>query len=67
MNDQPSQSERIAELTTPLGKDVLTVEGEARRLPSTGRFDNEGAMRTWLKSSEPRVFRARLMSKSAAG
>lgn len=51
----------------PLSKDVLIVEGEARRLPSTGRFDNEGAMRTWLKSPERTVFRARLMSKSATG
>jgi hypothetical protein len=51
----------------PLRKDVLTVEGEARRLPSTGRFDNEAAMRTWLKSPERTVFRARLMSKSATG
>jgi hypothetical protein len=48
-----------------LRKDALTVEGEARPLPATGRFDNEGAMRTWLKSPERTVFRARLMSKSA--
>jgi Protein of unknown function (DUF3891) len=49
----------------PLRTDVLTVEGEARPLPATGRFDDEAAMRTWLKSSERTVFRARLMSKSA--
>jgi hypothetical protein len=49
----------------PLRKDLLTVEGEARPLPSTARFANEAAMRTWLKSSERAVFRARLMSKSA--
>jgi hypothetical protein len=49
----------------PLRADALTVEGEARPLPATGRFDNEGAMRTWLKSPERTVFRARLMSKSA--
>jgi antibiotic biosynthesis monooxygenase (ABM) superfamily enzyme len=34
-------------------------------LPATGRFDNEAAMRTWLKSPERSVFRARLMSESA--
>jgi hypothetical protein len=49
----------------PFRKDVLDVEGEARPLPPVGRFDNETAMRTWLKSSERTVFRARLMSKSA--
>ena len=49
----------------PFRKDVLNVEGEARPLPATGRFDNEAAMRTWLKSPERTVFRARLMSESA--
>jgi len=49
----------------PFRKDVLDVEGEARPLPPVGRFDNEAAMRTWLKSPERTVFRARLMSKAA--
>lgn len=49
----------------PFRKDVLTVEGEARPLPAAGRFDNEAAMRAWLRSPERRVFRARLMSESA--
>ena len=49
----------------PLKTDVLTVEGEARPLAAAGRFDNEAAMRTWLRSPERTVFRARLMSKSA--
>jgi hypothetical protein len=49
----------------PLRTDVLTVEGEARPLPATGCFDNEAAMRTWLKSPKRTLFRARLMSKSA--
>jgi hypothetical protein len=49
----------------PLRTDLLTVEGEARPLRATGRFDDEAAMRTWLKSPERTVFRARLMSKSA--
>jgi hypothetical protein len=49
----------------PLKKDVLTVEGEARPLPTMGRFANEAAMRAWLKSPERAGFRARLMSKSA--
>ena len=46
-------------------KDVLEVEGEARPLPASGRFDNEATMRTWLKSPARAVFHARLMSKSA--
>jgi Protein of unknown function (DUF3891) len=51
----------------PLRESLLTVEGEARPLPATGRFADEMAMRTWLKSPERTVFRARLMSKSAIG
>jgi hypothetical protein len=49
----------------PLREGVLTVEGEARPLPATGRFADEAAMRAWLKSPERALFRARLMSKSA--
>src|ERR1700730_5924747 len=48
----------------PFRKDVLDVEGEARPLAAAGRFDNEEAMRTWLRSPERRVFRARRMSES---
>ena len=48
----------------PFRKDVLDVEGEARPLPAAGHFDDEAAMRTWLKSPERTVFRARLMSES---
>jgi hypothetical protein len=51
----------------PLRESVLTVEGEARALPATGRFADEAAMRTWLESPERTLFRARLMSKSAMG
>jgi Protein of unknown function (DUF3891) len=49
----------------PFRKEVLDVEGEARPLPASGRFDNEAAMRIWLKSPERAVFRARLLSESA--
>jgi hypothetical protein len=48
----------------PFRESLLTVEGEARPLPATGRFPDEAAMRTWLASPERTVFRARLMSKS---
>jgi Protein of unknown function (DUF3891) len=49
----------------PLREGQLTVEGEARPLPTTGRFENEAAMKAWLKSPERRAFQARLVSKSA--
>jgi hypothetical protein len=49
----------------PFRKDVLDVEGEARPLPAAGRFNNEAAMRTWLKSPERTGFRARLLSETA--
>ena len=49
----------------PFRKDGLDVEGEARPLPASGRFDNEAAMRIWLTSPERAVFRARLLSESA--
>jgi len=45
---------------------VLTIEGEARPPPATGRFADEATMRTWLDAPERAVFRARLMSASAA-
>ncbi len=51
----------------PFRKDALTVEGEARPLPATGRFDNEAAMREWFRSPRRAVFRARLISQSAIG
>jgi len=40
------------------------VEGEACRLPATGRFADEAAMRTWFQSPERTVFQAQLTGKS---
>jgi Protein of unknown function (DUF3891) len=44
----------------PFRASELVVEGEARSLPSAGRFSDEGAMKTWLAFPERVVFRARL-------
>jgi hypothetical protein len=65
VTERPGHPFDFAVSPWPFKKEVLTVEGEARPLPETGRFADEAAMRTWLKSPERNVFRARLMSQSA--
>jgi hypothetical protein len=44
----------------PFRLNALTVEGEARSLPQSGRFTDEAAMRAWLALPERVVFRASL-------
>jgi hypothetical protein len=44
----------------PFRANELVVEGEARPLPSGGRFADEGAMRPWLALPERANFSARL-------
>ena len=44
----------------PFSVETLTVEGEARPLPPEGRFPNEAAMGSWLKSPERVTFQAQL-------
>jgi Protein of unknown function (DUF3891) len=44
----------------PFRVNELVVEGEARPLPSAGRFSDEGAMKTWLAHPERVNFSARL-------
>jgi hypothetical protein len=44
----------------PFHVNELVVEGEARPLPSAGRFSDEGAMRTWLALPQRVNFSARL-------
>jgi hypothetical protein len=44
----------------PFRINELVVEGEARPLPTAGRFSDEDAMKTWLALPERVVFRARL-------
>jgi hypothetical protein len=67
LREQPGHPFDFVLSPWPLRESVLTVEGEARALPATGRFADEAAMRTWLESPERTLFRARLMSKSAMG
>jgi Protein of unknown function (DUF3891) len=64
LTEQPGDSFDFVLSPWPFRKDVLTVEGEARPLPSSGRFADEAAMRTWLRSPERTAFHARLTSKS---
>ena len=64
LTEQPGHSFDFVLSPWPFRKDVLMVEGEARRLPATGRFADEAAMRTWLQSPERTVFHARLTGKS---
>jgi hypothetical protein len=64
LTEQPGHSFDFVLSPWPFRKDVLMVEGEARRLPASGRFADEAAMRTWLQSPERAVFHARLTGKS---
>lgn len=66
LTERPGHSFDFILSPWPLRKEALTVEGEARPLPATGRFPDEAAMRAWLKSPQRAIFRARLLSKSAA-
>ncbi len=50
----------------PFRTAVVTLEAEARPLPSGGRFADEAAMRAWLAAPQRTTFSARLMSASAA-
>ena len=64
--ERPGHSFEFILSPWPLRTEALTVEGEARALPATGRFADEAAMRAWLELPERAIFRARLISKSAA-
>jgi hypothetical protein len=44
----------------PFRLNELVLEGEARPLPSAGRFSSQDDMKTWLASPKRVVFRARL-------
>jgi hypothetical protein len=46
----------------PFRVDVVTVEGEARPLPTEGRLSDEASLRTWLDSPKRTAFHARLVS-----
>jgi hypothetical protein len=50
----------------PFREDVVTVEGEARPLPTEGRLADEASLRAWLDSSKRTAFHARLVSPNRA-
>jgi hypothetical protein len=58
--ERPQRSFNFVLSPWPFRTGELVVEGEARPLPSAGRFSDEDAMRTWLTFPERVVFRARL-------
>jgi hypothetical protein len=45
----------------PFRTETVTVEGEGRPLPESGRLANEAEMRTWLSASNRMAFHARLV------
>jgi Protein of unknown function (DUF3891) len=58
--ERPQRSFDFVATPWPFRSSELVVEGEARPLPATGRFADEGAMRTWLARPERVSFGARL-------
>ena len=58
---QVKDGAQILYVDTPAGQ--LIVEGEARPLPSEGRFSDEAAMKRWLAAPERVTFTARLASR----
>jgi hypothetical protein len=58
--ERPGRSFDFAVSPWPFRVNELVVEGEARPLPSAGRFSDEGAMKTWLALPERVNFSARL-------
>jgi hypothetical protein len=58
--ERPGRSFDFALSPWPFRVNELVVEGEARPLPSAGRFSNEEAMKTWLALPERVTFRAHL-------
>ena len=60
--ERPQRSFDFVISPWPFRSNELVVEGEARPLPSDGRFSDEGAMKTWLALPERVNFGARLSS-----
>jgi hypothetical protein len=58
--ERPQRSFDFVATPWPFRVNELVVEGEARPLPSAGRFSDEGAMKTWLALPERVNFSARL-------
>jgi hypothetical protein len=60
--ERPQRSFDFVVSPWPFRSNELVVEGEARPLPSGGRFSDEDAMKTWLASPQRVNFSARLAS-----
>ena len=58
--ERPQRSFDFVLSPWPFRVNELAVEGEARPLPSAGRFSNEKAMKTWLALPARVVFHGRL-------
>jgi hypothetical protein len=58
--ERPGRSFDFTLSPWPFRVNELVVEGEARPLPSAGRFSDEGAMKSWLARPERVTFSARL-------
>jgi hypothetical protein len=58
--ERPGRSFEFVASPWPFRVNEVVVEGEARPLPSGGRFSDGGAMRTWLALPERVTFSARL-------
>ena len=60
--ERPGKSFEFVLSPWPFRDSALIFEGEARPLPSEGRFADEAAMRSWLAAPERVTFAARLAS-----
>lgn len=58
--ERPGRSFDFTVFPWPFRVNELVVEGEARPLPSAGRFSDEGAMKSWLALPERVNFSVRL-------
>ena len=63
LSERPEQSFEFVLSPWPFRMSELIVDGEARPLPSEGRFSDEAAMKRWLAAPERVTFTARLASR----
>jgi Protein of unknown function (DUF3891) len=63
LSERPEKPFEFVLSPWPFRMSELIVEGEARPLPSEGRFSDEAAMRRWLAAPERVTFTARLASR----
>ena len=61
LTERPGQPFDFTLSPWPFRVDAITVEGEARPLPSEGRFSDEAAMRAWFASPARVTFQGRIL------